>query len=84
MKQYLLIIVLKDRLDSSGNSNVRFEIKDIKTFEAYINDEEIKLDKGTAKKISSNFKIDEKAIKQEFKGTFDISKDTNYTIVSQK
>ena len=69
---------ITDYLNSKAESNPRFEIKDLKEFKAFINDEEIKLDKGTAKKISSNFKIDEKAIKQEFKNTFDLYKGTNY------
>ena len=75
---------IKDYLNSSGNSNVTFEIKDLKEFQAFINDEEIKLDKGTAKKISSNFKLNEKDIKIELKNTFDLYKDTNYNSIKTK
>ena len=75
---------ISDYLNSKAESNPRFEIKDLKEFKAFINDEEIKLDKGTAKKISSNFKIDEKAIKQEFKNTFDLYKGTNYNKIKSE
>ena len=75
---------ISDYLNSKAESNSRFEIKDLKEFKAFINDEEIKLDKGTAKKISSNFKIDEKAIKQEFKNTFDLYKGTNYNKIKSE
>ena len=75
---------ISDYLNSKVESNPRFEIKDLKEFKAFINDEEIKLDKGTAKKISSNFKIDEKAIKQEFKNTFDLYKGTNYNKIKSE
>ena len=75
---------ITDYLNSKAESNPRFEIKDLKEFKAFINDEEIKLDKGTAKKISSNFKIDEKAIKQEFKNTFDLYKGTNYNKIKSE
>ena len=75
---------ISDYLNSKAESNPRFEIKDLNEFKAFINDEEIKLDKGTAKKISSNFKIDEKAIKQEFKNTFDLYKGTNYNKIKSE
>ena len=75
---------ISDYLNSKAESNPRFEIKDLKEFKAFINYEEIKLDKGTAKKISSNFKIDEKAIKQEFKNTFDLYKGTNYNKIKSE
>ena len=75
---------ISDYLNSKAEPNTRFEIKDLKEFKAFINDEEIKLDKGTAKKISSNFKIDEKAIKQEFKNTFDLYKGTNYNKIKSE
>lgn len=70
--------VISDYLSSSGISNIRIIIGDLKEFKAFINDEEIKLDKGTAKKISNNFKLDDKDIKEKFKKEFDLYKDTNY------
>lgn len=70
--------IISDYLSSSAISNVRITIGDLKDFKAFINDEEVKLDKGTAKKISGNFKIDEKTIKEEFKTSFSIYKDTNF------
>lgn len=70
--------IISDYLSSSAISNVRITIGDLKEFKAFINDEEVKLDKGTAKKISGNFKIDEKTIKEEFKTSFSIYKDTNF------
>jgi hypothetical protein len=81
---FTYICSIKDRLNSSANSNISFAIKDLKDFEAFINDEPVKLDKGTAKKISSNLKIDDKQIKIEFKNNFDLAKDTNYDIVRSK
>ena len=70
--------IIKDYLSSDCISNAKLIIKDLNEFKAFINDEEIKLDKGTAKKITSNFKIDEKIIKDQFKNSFDIYKRTNY------
>ena len=81
---FTYICSIKDRLNSSANSNIGFAIKDLKEFQAFINDEPIKLDKGTAKKISSNLKMDEKQIKIEFKNKFNLSQDTNYDIVRSK
>lgn len=76
--EFIYNSVISDYLNSKAESNPRLEIKDLKEFKAFINDEEIKLDKGTAKKISSNLKIDEKTIKEEFKKSFDLYKATNY------
>jgi hypothetical protein len=60
------------------------EIKDLESFEAFINDEQIKLDKGTAKKISSNYKLDQKEIKKEFLNQFDRIKYTNFLKVKDE
>lgn len=81
---FTYICSIKDRLNSSANSNISFAIKDLKEFECFVNDEPVKLDKGTAKKISSNLKMDEKQIKIEFKNNFDLANDTNYDIVRSK
>lgn len=81
---FTYICSIKDRLNSSANSNINIAIKDLKEFECFVNDEPVKLDKGTAKKISSNLKIDEKQIKIEFKNKFDLNRDTNYDIVRSK
>ena len=50
----------------------------LKEFKAFINDEEVKLDKGTAKKISGNLKLNDKEIMEKFKTSFSIYKDTNF------
>ena len=73
-----------DYLDNEGKSSTSFEMKDLKTFEAFINDESVKLDKGTAKKISSNFKIDTKEVKKIFMAEFDRLKHTNYTKIKSE
>jgi len=77
--RFVYIYNIYDYLSAQGVSNPRIEQKDLKEFECFINDEIVKLDKGTAKKISSNYKLDEKIIKEEFKKAFDLYKDTNYT-----
>lgn len=82
--EFIYNCIITDYLNSKAESNSRFEIKDLKEFKAFINDEEIKLDKGTAKKISSNFKIDEKSIKEEFKKSFDLYKGTNYNKIKSE
>ncbi len=69
---------LIDRIDYSGKVYTRFEVKDLKDFKCFTDDEEVKLDKGTAKKISTALKIDSKMIKQEFEKSFDVEKMTNY------
>lgn len=70
---------ISDYLNAQGVSTPKIELKDLKEFKAFLNDEEFKIDKGTAKKISSNYKIDDKIIREEFKKAFDLAKDTNYT-----
>lgn len=70
--------IISDYLSSSAISNVRITIGDLKEFKAFINDEEVKLDKGTAKKISNNLKINDKEIMEKFKTSFSIYKDTNF------
>lgn len=70
---------ISDYLNSQGVSNPRIELKDLKEFKAFLNDEEFKIDKATAKKISSNYKLDDKIIREEFKKSFNLVKDTNYT-----
>ena len=70
---------ISDYLNSQGVSNPKIELKDLKEFKAFLNDEEFKIDKGTAKKISNNYKLDDKIIREEFKKSFDLLKDTNYT-----
>lgn len=69
---------ISDYLNAQGVSNPKIELKDLKEFKAFLNDEEFKIDKTSAKKISSNYKIDDKIIKEEFKKAFDLAKDTNY------
>lgn len=81
---FVYVCSIKDRLNSSANSNISFAIKDLKEFECFVNDEPIKLDKGTAKKISSNLKMDEKEIKTAFKNEFDLYKNTNYDSTKDK
>lgn len=71
--------VVIDNLNAQVQSNPRFEVKDLKEFKAFIHDEEVKLDKGTAKKISSNLgslKINDKIIKEEFKKLFNKEKES--------
>lgn len=75
---------ISDYLNNRSESRIRFSIKDLKDFKAFINDEEFKLDKGTAKKISSNFKPDENAIKDKFKMLFDLYKDTNFSKIKSE
>lgn len=75
--------VLSDYLDKDANSSPRidFQVQNISSFQAFINDEEVKLDKGTAKKIASNLnslKLNIKFIKEKFKSTYDVIKNTNY------
>ena len=70
---------ISDYLNSQGVSNPKIELKDLKEFKAFLNDEEFKIDKATAKKISNNYKLDDKIIREEFKKSFDLLKDTNYT-----
>lgn len=76
--RFVYIYNISDYLNAQGLSTIKIEQKDLKEFESFISDEPVKLDKGTAKKISSNYKIDEKTIKEEFKKAFDLHKDTNY------
>lgn len=73
-----------DYLDSSGKSAPRIEMRELIEFEAFLNDELIKLDKGTAKKISNNYKIDQKIIKLEFVKAFDLLNYTNYKSIKDK
>lgn len=49
--EFIYNSVISDYLNSKAESNPRLEIKDLKEFKTFINGEEIKLDKGTAKKI---------------------------------
>lgn len=73
-----------DYLDSKGTSRVRFENPELIDFQCFINDEEVKLDKSTANKISKNLKPNEKAIKAEFTKQFDLLKDTNYSKIKDE
>lgn len=80
-------IIVSDYLNSTANSSIKFEVKDLKEFKAFINDEEVKLDKGTAKKISSNLnslKLNDKIIKENFKSSFDLYKNTNYNKIKEQ
>lgn len=74
---------IKDYLSSDGISNPRIEMLDLVEFQGFINDEEIKLDKATAKKISSNYKLDQKEIKKQFDKSFKLESYTNYKKTKQ-
>ena len=74
---------IKDYLSSDGISNPRIEMLDLVEFQGFINDEEIKLDKATAKKISSNYKLDQKEIKRQFDKSFKLELYTNYKKAKQ-
>lgn len=75
-----------DYVNNDFVSKIRIEYGELKQFQAFINDEEVKLDKGTAKKISSNLnslKNNDKIIKEKFKSMFDYD-NTNFNKIKEQ